>query len=591
MTEIPNGGRERFATTPSVEDVGEFIEPEELPEYLNFQTIQGEDEHELFEEAPGEDVSEELLYEDVERADSWLYFNKGLEQTGYAPTEALTPENVDDLERAYEIETDSAGLQTTTTIVPGDPPVMYFYQNNSVVQAANARTGEIYWRFQYGYPEDPDYEMSPRHRGVAVHEDKVYVGTANLHFVALDRYTGEKLLDENTKPPELDEDLEFPFIGYAYSPAPVYYDGLVYLGQVGGDASLLGHTFAQAIDPETGEIEWQTRNAPKDEWIGETWKMANSSNWMSPAIDRETDTVLWNTGNPRPMLNPLARPGPNQMSAGIVAFDAKTGEVKWNDQQSPGDIWDYDGQFVAAVFTADVEGEQRRVAIADHKNGWSYTYDIETGQLLSRSVPFAEQSEDHHGFIGHGEENASEIWPAASGGTEYPADGLSPKTGYRYIGSHDYGQLMWMHDWEWDPEEGIGYGPEGEEDITGGVTDDLPGLGEDVEFTAHVTAVDITGGDIAWRTEIPDVDPGWSPFRFYLGGTTPTGGNLVFNGSSGGHLYALDAEGGEILWEDDTEERIQATPVVWEDPGADAVYVAVPSSDRIVAYRADVDLE
>lgn len=589
MANDPSRNRMQNSVDPAQLD--EYIDPEERIEFLDVGPwLEGEDDHELNEEVPGEDVTNEMLLEDVERPDSWLHFNKGLEQTGYAPTDRLTPENIDDLEREYVIDTDSAGMQTTTTIVPGDgdtPPVMYFLQTNTVVQAVNARTGEPYWRFQYGFPEDPEYEMSPRYRGLAVAEDKVVFGTANLQMVALDRYTGEKIYDENSMVEEL-EDLPFPFIGYGHSPAPVVYDGRIFCGQVCGDASLLGHTYMMAFDLDTGEIDWYTIMAPEDEWIGDTWQMANASPWMPPAIDVETDTLFVNSGNPRPMLNPLVRPGPNQMSAGIVAFDIDTGEVKWNDQQSPQDQWDYDAQYTPSIFTAEIDGEERRVVQCDMKNGWSYVYDVETGQIYSRSVPFGEQSDDHHGFIGHGEENATEIWPGAAGASNYPADGLDPERGYRFVGSSDTGEMMWMHEWEWDQEEGVGYGPDGDEDISGGDRAALPGLGEDVEHNAAVTAIDMTTGDHAWRTDLPDIDPEWETFRMYPGGTTPTGGGLVFSASSGGHLYALDADDGEILWEDDTEERITATPVVWEDTEEDAVFVAVASSDRIITYRADV---
>lgn len=595
MANDPTDANDRLTKDIRYEDLDEYIDAEERPEYLDIgpSAVQ-EDEHELTEEVPGEDVTDEMLLEDVERTDSWLHFNKGIEQTGFAPTERLTPENVDELEREYVLETDTEGMETTTTIVPGDedtPPVMYFIGSNTKVWAVNARTGEEYWTFQYAFPEDVDYEIKPRYRGVAVYQDKVIFGTANIHLVALDRYTGEKLWETDARVPELREELDFPFIGYGFSDAPVVYDGLIYVGQVGGDASLLGFTHAMAFDAESGDIEWYTKMVPDDEWLGETWKYANGSPWNSAAIDKETDTVFWNSGNPRPQMNPMVRPGPNQMTAGIVAFDAKTGDVKWNDQQSPQDHWDYDAQYAPSVFTATIEGEERRVVQADHKNGWSYVYDVETGQILSRSVPFGRQK-NHHNFIGKGEENATEVWPGGAGATDYPADGLDPTTGYRYVGSSDTGELMWFWDWEY-PEEGVGtpgYGTdsEGEDDLDGGTREPIPELGEDVEHNAAVTAIDMRTGDIAWRTDLPDIDPTWTTFRMYPGGTTPTGGGLVFNGSSGGHLYAMDSEDGEILWEDDTEERITATPVVWEDSGDDAVFVSVASSDRVVVYRAEV---
>lgn len=589
-----NTDDERLSAAIDRDAIDEIDDPEERMDFIDIgENAFGNNVLQVENEAPGEDVTDEMLLADKNRKDSWLHFNKGHEQTGFAPTEALTPENVGQLEEEYVFETGSGGMQTTTTIVPGDgdtPPVMYFITANTKVWAVNARTGEEYWTFQWAYPEDADYEIQPRFRGVSVYQDKVIFGTANLHMVALNRYTGEKEWETNSMEslPSL-QDLPFPFIGYSHSGSSHVYDGTVYVGQVGGDQSLMGHTHGMALDAETGEVQWTTKFAPEDEWLGDLWKHANSSPWNSPAIDPESDTIVWNSGNPRPMLNPMVRPGPNQMSAGVVALDAKSGEVKWNDQNSPQDHWDYDGQFCPSIINVEIEGETQRAVCYEHKNGWVYLYDLEDGQLLTRSKPYAKQK-NVHSFIGKGEENATEVWPAAAGGSNYPADGVSPRTGYRYTGSQDAGNILWMEEFSY-PEEGVGTpgmgtGPDGEDDISGG---GQQATIEGENYTGYVTATDLTTGKQAWRTELPDTEDLLNhSFVVYPGGTTPTAGGVVFSGSSGGHLYALDDETGDIIWQADTGQRITATPVVWEDQAEDAVFVAVAAGDRIVTYRADI---
>ncbi|MBP1986315.1 outer membrane protein assembly factor BamB family protein [Halolamina salifodinae] len=592
-----NNDDERLSAAIDRDLLGDEVDdPEERMNFIDTgENAFGENVRQVTNEVPGEDVTDEMLQEDVNRTDSWLHFNKGHEQTGFSPSEALTPENIDQLEEAYRVDTGSGGLQTTTTIVPGDgdtPPVMYFIGSDTKVWAVNARTGEEYWTFQWAYPEDADYEIQPRFRGVSVYEDKVIFGTANLHMVALNRYTGEKEWETDSMGslPSL-QNLPFPFIGYSHSGSSHVYDGTIYVGQVGGDNSLMGHTHAMALNADTGEVEWTTKFAPEDEWLGDLWKHANSSPWNAAAIDPESDTVIWNAGNPRPMLNPMVRPGPNQMSAGVVALDAKTGEVKWNDQNSPQDHWDYDGQFCASIVDVEIEGEERRAVVYEHKNGWVYVYDIEDGQLLSRSEPYAKQK-NIHSFIGKGEENSTEVWPAAAGASNYPADGVSPRTGYRYSGSQDAGNILWMEEFNY-PEEGVGTpgmgtGPDGEDEISGGGQQHTI---EGENYQAYVTATDLSTGDQAWRTKLPDSEDLFNnSFVVYPGGTTPTAGGLVFSGSSGGHLYALDDENGDILWEADTGQRITATPSVWEDQAEGAVFVTVAAGNQIVGYRADVDL-
>jgi alcohol dehydrogenase (cytochrome c) len=278
------------------------------------------------------------------------------------------------------------------------------------------------------------------------------------------------------------------------------------------------------------------------------------------------------------MLNGLVRPGPNQMTAGIVAIDATTGEVKWNDQMVKHDIWDYDGQFTAQIFEMEVDGDQRRVVAAPHKTGWSYLYDIETGNLLERSRPFAKQDGIFLQMLPVGEENGELMWPGTAGATEWAPDSYSPRTGLQYVGSNDAAHRIWMElGWEYDRDAS-----------TGGGTAVPPGLGDDVFHSAHVSAIDPATGENVWQHELQDVKPTWGLWRLWTGGTTATAGGLVFHGSSGGNLIALDDETGEKVWEDDTGGRITASPIVWKDPSTNTEYVSVASDDKVVTYSADV---
>lgn len=533
-------------------------------------------------EPPKLDVTDELIRSDTPEADRWLVYNKGLEQQGYSPAAGLTKDNIDQLSPEYQIDTNSAGLETNPIVVPSDPPVMYFTQNNQVIHCVNARTGRQYWRFEYGMPEDPNYEPLPRDRGVAVYGDKVYFGTGVMTLLALNRYTGRKLWEADGLTESQYNQMPYAWVGYGFAQAPIAYDGKVFVGQSGGDESPPGWTYGMAYDADTGERLWETNMIPHNEWVGETWKHGNGSPWMSPSYDTETDTIFWNTGNPGPMLNGLVRPGPNQMTAGIIALDAETGEKKWNNQLVPHDIWDYDGQFCTSILEAEVEGERKRVVEASHKTGWTFLFDIETGQLVERSRPFAKQDGVFLEMLPQGRENRQNLWPGTPGGTEWPPDGYSRKTGLKYIGANDYANAIWYDTgWEYGEDAGVG----------GGYTALPKGLGEEFEHKAFVRAVDPSTGDIVWETRLPDVNPTWGSWRLFTGGTTATAGGLVFHGSSGGHLYALDDETGEILWRNDTGARILTEPITWTDPGAGKQFVAVAAGEQIEVYTANVSIQ
>src|SRR5699024_3665414 len=69
-----------------------------------------------------------------------------------------------------------------------------------------------------------------------------------------------------------------------------------------------------------------------------------------------------------------------------------------------------------------------------------------------------------------------------------------------------------------------------------------------------------------WKYELPMP---WS------GGTMATAGNLVFAGTSTGHLMAFNAKTGKVLWEYNVGEGAVAGPVTYSVDGKQYVSIAV----------------
>jgi PQQ-dependent dehydrogenase (methanol/ethanol family) len=520
-------------------------------------------------------VTTEMLREDAEREDSWFQYHKGLGQRGYTSADQLDAGNVASLEQKYAIPTDSAGLQTNPIVVPSDPPVMYYTTSNLSVIAANARTGKTYWKFKYALPKAAAGQTG-RNRGVTVWQDKVFFATTDTHLVALNRYTGEKEWDTlmlNEEQQEMGQPKRM-----SITQVPLAYDGRILLG-MSGDFG--GWTVVSSVDAETGEIQWQTSMAPKDEWVDDNWRFASNAPWMSPSVDPQTNNVFYAVGNPCPMLNGAVRPGPNKHSDSVVAVDIESGDIQWADQQIAHELWDYDTHATPNVFDLEVDGETRRAVSTDYKAGWTYVYDAETGRLLERSAPWTTQ--DHEWadqFLAlppRGEDNPGTAWPGTPGATEWPPCAYSEETGLRYIAGVDAAQSMYYDpNWEYQPQGDIELQVAGEFGPT-----------EDTTSNAWVKAVDPASGDVKWTTELPDASETWSHWRAWPGGTTATGGNLVFTATSGGNVYALDAESGERIWSGNTDaDRITAAPVVWSDPGEQTQYVAVAADDEIVVWSS-----
>jgi PQQ-dependent dehydrogenase (methanol/ethanol family) len=544
-------------------------------------------------EAPGSDVSDELLIEDDDRADSWLHYNKGLEETGYSPADQLTPDNIDGLERVWTYETGSGGLEVNPIVVPGDPPVMYISTTNQHVVALNARTGERYWEFAYGDAS------SSANRGVAVWGDKVYLGASSVELVAIDRYTGEaQWATQFLSQDQLENTGEYIYDAIGHTAAPLVYDGKVFLGQAGDSGAWAA---LSAIDAESGDVRWQRTTAPRDEWVGETWRYASNAAWMNPVVDAETNSVMFPVGNPNPQHGVTNRPGPNRDSNSIVALDADSGEVNWKYQILPHDLWDYDVCTTPHLLDVEVGGESRRAVLQNHKSGWSFLIDAETGELLERSEPWDGTRQDHWGegflvippFAPVPQPDSAEVetqeifWPSAAGATEWPPDAYSRQTGLQYI-SVTEGASTIYHNPEWE------YDPERDATITLRAGDHIYLPPEDLdqwsnamyagqEYTAGIAAVNPATGENEWYQEIARYDDR-SAFGSWPGGATATAGNLVFIGASDGELIAYNAESGNEVWRDETQLRITASPVVWDDPAQETEYVSVSNSENVYGY-------
>lgn len=286
---------------------------------------------------------------------------------------------------------------------------------------------------------------------------------------------------------------------------------------------------------------------------------------------------MWGVGNPNPWFFGAARPGPNKYGDSVIALDVNSGDLKWDHQILPHDVWDYDATTIPIVFDMEVGDETRRVVSLDHKTGWTYVIDVETGRLLERSEAWAKQEHEwDQTFLSLpplGKENAGNMWPSVWGGTEWPPDAYSPTTGLRYIGVNNAPTAMWRAD-NWS------YNEENPKKAVGGGTQKVKGG----DHSAEVAAMNPDSGDVVWTHTLEHVKSNWPAARLYAGGTTATAGNVVFHGSSSGYLKALSAESGELLWESKTDRRIFTSPVVWEDPAEDTAYVSVFADEKFYTY-------
>ena len=76
-----------------------------------------------------------------------------------------------------------------------------------------------------------------------------------------------------------------------------------------------------------------------------------------------------------------------QEQASIFARNPDTGDAVWACQLTPHDNWDFDSISESIAVDLPIHGVTRRVLVHFDKNGYGYTFDRATGEVLV-AVPF-----------------------------------------------------------------------------------------------------------------------------------------------------------------------------------------------------------
>lgn len=177
-------------------------------------------------------------YERVVQAEdepaSWLTYSGNYASHRFSPLDQIDRDNVGDLRPAWVHQIPTDGLiETTPLVVDG---VMYISEPGSNVAALDARSGRLLWRWERPLPRDLRLiGFPPVNRGVAILDDRVFVGTLDGALVALDAGSGsvrwETQVADNAT-------------GHSITLAPLAIDGKVIVG------------ISFALDADTGAPLW-----------------------------------------------------------------------------------------------------------------------------------------------------------------------------------------------------------------------------------------------------------------------------------------------------------------------------------------------
>ncbi|NCV87247.1 MAG: quinonprotein alcohol dehydrogenase, partial [Oxalobacteraceae bacterium] len=303
---------------------------------------------------------------------NWPEYHRTGHAWRYSPLSDINKSNVAKLEVAWIHQPGNIthGLQATPIVIDG---MLYYVGAYNNVYAVNAATGKTVWHYQPKLdPVSNDVFYIAASRGVTVGRGKVFLGTLDGRFIALDQKSGKPVWE--TQLTNLKKEY-----GALFSSPPQLAGNVLYGGTTGGDQPIQGKIYA--VDADTGQRLW-TFNTIKDDpasWPGDTGKVGGGGAWLPGTYDAETDSIFIGTSNAAPDYFPAERKGDNLYTATLLALDPKTGNVKWHRQEVPNDAWDYDAPYEAV----QIKHKDKDVLVHLNKGGFVFVMDKRNGDLVN----------------------------------------------------------------------------------------------------------------------------------------------------------------------------------------------------------------
>src|SRR5215469_2755958 len=117
-------------------------------------------------------------------AGDWLTWRRSFDYQGFSPLRQITKSNVNSLRVAWTWTLSPGSNEATPLVHDG---VMFLHSPGDKLEALDAATGDLLWQYTRILP--PGVNASNK-RMISIYGNKVYMGTSDIHVVALDVKTG-----------------------------------------------------------------------------------------------------------------------------------------------------------------------------------------------------------------------------------------------------------------------------------------------------------------------------------------------------------------------------------------------------------------
>ncbi|WP_374708171.1 membrane-bound PQQ-dependent dehydrogenase, glucose/quinate/shikimate family [Salinicola avicenniae] len=381
---------------------------------------------------------------DVPADGDWSAYGRDSAATRYSPIEQITPDNVENLEVAWQYRTgdllDHRWGAETTPLKIGDN--VFLCTSRNILISLDAATGEENWRYDpqvsedavpytaacrgvtyYEVPETADdgdassaddasmevansdtTESNDQQNDtsaaeatdVATNRDqncqaRIISGTLDGRLVEVDAMTGEPCtgFGDNGQV-DIKRNMGETPPGYvSINSAPVVVRGVLVTGHqvLDGQRRYPPSGVIKGYDVETGELlwAWDAGRPDRSEPLtgDETYVRGSPNMWTTAAGDSKLGLVYL------PMANSAAdywsssrTPEENEWASSMIALDVETGLPKWHFQTAHKDVWDYDPGSQPTLIDFPTGDGKVPALVMPTKQGEIYVFNRETGELL-----------------------------------------------------------------------------------------------------------------------------------------------------------------------------------------------------------------